>query len=52
MKKNAFGDSEPEEKTSFAKGETTAAGRMKLYKKLLPTDKVCFEAGNLALMSD
>jgi hypothetical protein len=50
MKKNAFGDSEPEEKTGFAKGETKAEGRMKLYKKLRPTDKVCFEAGNLAFI--
>jgi transposase len=39
-----------EEKTIFAKRETTADGRMKLYKKLRPTDKVCFEAGILAFI--
>jgi transposase len=49
-KVNAQGDAEPEERTVFSKGTTTAEGRLKLYGKLRQGDKVAFEAGNLAFI--
>jgi transposase len=50
FKVTAQGDQEPEEKTVFFKGTTTAEGRMKLYEKLEAGDKVSLEAGNLAFI--
>jgi transposase len=50
FKVNEQGDAEPEEKTVFSKGVTTAEGRIKLYKLLRAGDKVCLEAGNLAFL--
>jgi len=37
-------------KTAMSNGKTYVEGRQKLYKKLLPTDKVALEAGNLAFI--
>jgi transposase len=50
FKVNAQGDMEPEEKTAFFKGTTSAEGRVKLYGKLEAGDKVALEAGNLAFI--
>jgi transposase len=50
FKTTAEGDKEPEEKTVFFKGATTAEGRLKLYEKLEAGDKVSLEAGNLAFI--
>jgi transposase len=50
FKTNEQGDREPEEKTVFFKGVTTAEGRLKLYEKLEAGDKVALETGNLAFI--
>jgi transposase len=50
FKTNGQGDREPEEKTVFYKGATTAEGRLNLYEKLEAGDKVAFEAGNMAFI--
>jgi hypothetical protein len=47
---NKQGDMEPEETTTFYKGSTAAAGRVKLYGKLGGGDKVALEAGNLSFI--
>jgi hypothetical protein len=51
MKKTAFGDREPEEKTGFAKGDTTAEGRMKLYKSRDRRTRYVLRRGNLAFIT-
>jgi DNA topoisomerase IA len=43
FKTNERGDREPEEKTVFYKGVTTAEGRLKLYEKLEAGDKAALE---------
>jgi transposase len=48
--KNEKGEEEPEEKTGFHQGKTSAEGRAKLYQKLRKADKVALEAGNLAFL--
>jgi hypothetical protein len=40
MVKNEWGEEEPEEKTVFYEGKTTAEGRIKLYGKLREGDKI------------
>ena len=37
-------------KTAVSNGTTSAEGRLKLYKKLQPTDKIALEAGTLAFI--
>jgi transposase len=49
-RRNEQGDLEPEERTTFHRGATTAEGRLKLYKLLKAGDKVAVETGNLAFL--